>query len=244
LRDERVGAQPLHRKKGAMPSTQRPDNHETQRLRDDLATLRDEIRLKIHLAGMDVKQEWDRIDQQLRRLEQLFGHRGAIAEATRRKARDVEHAMREIVHKRLPQPRTADVMTASPGCCRPDEPLSAAARIMWERDCGAVPVIDDDGKPLGMITDRDICVAAFGESTAHESPRVADAMSSRVVSCRPEDLLDVAARAMMDHEVRRVIVVGDRNEVVGIVSLADLSRHCHDQDLVAQVLTAVSAPRM
>lgn len=217
-------------------------HEDTHRLRDDLATMRDEIRVKLHLAGMDAKREWARLDPQIRKLERLFGRGGPLTERSRRTYHEVEKAMRDILHRRLPQPRVADVMTASPRCCGPDDPLAAAARVMREDDCGLVPVVDDDGKPLGVVTDRDLGLALSDASAS--AGRLSDVASPHVVAVQASDPLDVAAHAMIDHAIRRVVVTDDDGRVEGVVALADLALHCHDRALVDEVLTAVSAPRI
>ena len=88
----------------------------------------------------------------------------------------------------------SELMTHAPAVCTTSDHLTRAAQIMWERDCGAVPVIDDAGKLAGIVTDRDICMAAYTQGRAlHEIP-VANAMSKSVFTIGP-DAAEVAGRS-------------------------------------------------
>jgi len=72
-------------------------------------------------------------------------------------------------------------MTTHVRTCRRDEPLSRAAQLMWDTDCGVVPV-DDDSTVVGLVTDRDICMATYTQSKAPEAVRVDSAMSKELIS--------------------------------------------------------------
>ena len=122
--------------------------------------------------------------------------------------------------------KVRDLMTTNVACVRSGESLGVAARVMWERDCGAIPVVDDEtGKRVvGMITDRDICMAAWSKDRPLISIQVREAMASRVVGCSPDDNLADVEELMQTKQVRRIPVVGDENELFGILSLADLAK--------------------
>jgi CBS domain-containing protein len=115
-------------------------------------------------------------------------------------------------------------MTTGVDTCRPYDSVSEAARIMWEQDCGAVPVVDGDGVALAMLTDRDVCMAAFTQGRPLTEIRVSSAMSQTLWSCRPEDDLLQAEAKMRSHRVRRLPVVDSERRLVGILSLSDLAR--------------------
>ncbi|HUQ52799.1 MAG TPA: CBS domain-containing protein [Gammaproteobacteria bacterium] len=110
--------------------------------------------------------------------------------------------------------------------CRPDHTLDYAASQMWDHDCGCVPVCVDDGEPrvIGMLTDRDICMAALFQGRPLYELKVADAMSRDIHVCevdaRPEDV----ELTMRELRVRRLPVTDVGGGLVGIVSLADLAR--------------------
>lgn len=116
----------------------------------------------------------------------------------------------------------AELMTEAVQTCAPTDTLQRAAQIMWERDCGAVPVVRDDGHVMGMITDRDICMAAFLRSQRLDECVVRDVMNAPAISCRPADPIEKAESAMREHRIRRVPVIDEGDRVTGILSLNDI----------------------
>lgn len=120
--------------------------------------------------------------------------------------------------------KVEELMTTEVGSCRPYDAADEAARIMWEQDCGAAPVVDQDGRVVAVLTDRDICMAAFTQGRALADIRVSSAMSRGLWSCRPEDDVKHAEKTMRAHQVRRLPVVDAEGRLVGILSLSDLAR--------------------
>lgn len=108
--------------------------------------------------------------------------------------------------------------------CRVGDNLGQAARLMWEHSSGVVPIVDGAGKVVAMLTDRDICMAAYTQGKLLSDIDVRVAMSQALVSCRPEDSLEEAEQRMSAHQIRRLPVVNGRGEPVGILSLCDLVR--------------------
>ena len=107
--------------------------------------------------------------------------------------------------------------------CQREDSLDGVAQVMWEGDCGCVPVVDGDGRLLAMITDRDICMAAHFQGRPLDALKVKNAMSAIAFACKPEDKIADAERIMRSNQVRRLPVVDDDDRVVGIVSLNDLA---------------------
>lgn len=105
-----------------------------------------------------------------------------------------------------------------------EESLATAARIMWEQDCGALPVVKD-GKPIAMITDRDIAMAAMFRGKPLGEIPVSETMSKTISVCRPTATLFEAEAIMRERQVRRLPVVDAAGSLVGIVSLSDILRH-------------------
>lgn len=144
------------------------------------------------------------------------------------------------------------VMTQPVRTCRSTAPLADAAHSMLVFDCGCLPVVDARRRLVGMVTDRDVCLAlARGQNPWDVYVR--DVMSSPVVSCLVTDHLEVALVAMKAHRVRRVPVVDEAGRVKGIVSIDDCIRHtglakgCLPAELVVDVLRHVcgsSAPAL
>lgn len=105
-----------------------------------------------------------------------------------------------------------------------DEPLHNAARKMWDHDCGAVMVTDRDGKLVGMVTDRDICMAAYTKGLPLHEIRIHEVMASHVHAVRREQSIADVEEVMATHQVRRVPVVDSSGKPIGVVSLNDLAR--------------------
>jgi CBS domain-containing protein len=120
--------------------------------------------------------------------------------------------------------KVANLMTKDVACCRTDEPLSAAAERMWTRDCGVLPVLDAEGKAIGMVTDRDICMSTWMNGAPPQALTIATAMSRSLHSCSPEDSLDKAEQLMRTNQIRRLPVIDSKGELCGILSLADIVR--------------------
>lgn len=117
-----------------------------------------------------------------------------------------------------------EMMTRSVATCTCDDSLETAARIFWERDAGVVPVVDARGVIVGMLTDRDVCIAAWSRGARPGELRVGDAMSKRVQVCWPDDSVEVALELMVEQRVRRLPVVDSERRLLGLVSLCDLAR--------------------
>jgi len=143
------------------------------------------------------------------------------------------------------------VMTRNVAICSPEQSLNEAARIMWERDCGIVPVVagDGDGRLLGVVTDRDVAMAAYTQGRRLSEIPVSEIMSKHVVSCRPSDSIGTAERAMQHAQVHRLPVVNDAGDVVGMLSLADIARATRrapelvSKSNVGATLAEISRPR-
>ena len=115
-----------------------------------------------------------------------------------------------------------DVMTPNPRCVSPDDTIQNAARIMRDEDTGVVPVVQN-GRPVGVVTDRDIVVRAVAENGQLNRP-VREILTSHLVSATPEMSTREAAELMSEHQVRRLPVVNRDKRLVGIVSLGDVSQ--------------------
>ena len=121
--------------------------------------------------------------------------------------------------------RIKDLMTRRVRACGPDDTVNRAAQIMWEHGCGCVPVIDLGGHVLGMLTDRDVCMAAYTKGESLAQIPVTTAMSRHVYACRPEDTIEDAERLMWMKQVRRLPITDDAGRLLGLLSLSDIARH-------------------
>jgi CBS domain-containing protein len=123
-----------------------------------------------------------------------------------------------------------DLMTADVVSVLLDDTLSVAARRLWEHDCGALPVLEGSGRVVGMITDRDICMATWTRGTAPDLLSVKHAMSTKLVACSPDDVIEDAQAAMRSSQVRRLPVLDAEQQLVGIISLSDIARNAAAAD--------------
>jgi CBS domain-containing protein len=119
--------------------------------------------------------------------------------------------------------KVRDILVETPKYCRPDANLIVAAETMSVNNCSLLPVVDHEGKVVGIITDRDICMTVAGKNQKPSDLRVRDAMSSRVLACTLEDDLKTALETMERGRVRRLPVVGRDGSLVGMVSLGDVT---------------------
>jgi CBS domain-containing protein len=124
--------------------------------------------------------------------------------------------------------RAHDLMTTRVQTVRPDETLERAAQLMWEHDCGSLPVVNRDGHVVAMLTDRDICMCAYTKGVRLSEIQVATAMSHRIYRVRPEDSVEEIERLMWATQIRRVPVTDERGMLLGILSLNDIARHVRE----------------
>jgi CBS domain-containing protein len=110
---------------------------------------------------------------------------------------------------------------------KPEDTLNTAARMMWEEGCGSVPVVDAQFRPVGFLTDRDICMAAYTQGRSLRDISVDTAMARTVVCCEEGDELEHAVQLMRDNCLRRLPVVNGRGVLIGLLSLDDIA--CESQ---------------
>jgi len=143
--------------------------------------------------------------------------------------------------------KVSKLMTTTLYTCRSTEFLDTPAKLMWDHDIGAVPVVDDRGRLVGIVTDRDIAMAAHLCGEPLGCIRVITTMSPHVLSCRPDDEVASVETLMATRQIRRMPVIDERGMPIGIVSLNDLARAVAPKGLttneVATTLAGVSAPR-
>lgn len=135
----------------------------------------------------------------------------------------------------------SSVMTPNPAACNADTPLRDVARLMVEHDCGQIPVVDADGRPVGVVTDRDIAVRVVAAGRDSGSATAADAMSTPCKSVSSTTSLYDTTCLMEAEKVRRIPVTDADGRLAGIVSIADLALAGKDE-ATAQVVKEVSEP--
>ena len=125
--------------------------------------------------------------------------------------------------------RVRDLMTKPVIFCRPDTNLAQATALMWDNDCGALPVVSKSGRVTGMITDRDICVALGTRNRRASELTVRDVTSGQVRACRPDDEILTALKAMCEGRIRRLPVVNSAGGLEGMMCLDEIvlrAQHC------------------
>lgn len=118
--------------------------------------------------------------------------------------------------------KVSDIMQVAPRTCRPETDLAAAAMMMWDGDCGVLPVVGEDQKLRGIITDRDICIALASRHRKAEEMSVREVSNGRLYSCSTEDDLREAVKTMAEHQVRRLPVLDRKGKLAGILSMKDV----------------------
>jgi CBS domain-containing protein len=130
------------------------------------------------------------------------------------------------------------VMASSPVVAAADESIAVAASRMRDNDVGCLPVVDSDGRLVGVVTDRDIVVRATADGKQPTTTKVADVCSPKVIYAQETDPTHRVADAMRHEAVRRIPVVGDDDRLIGIVSLGDLARTRDPGSVLADISTA------
>ena len=116
-----------------------------------------------------------------------------------------------------------EVMTSPAHSCTADTSLAAAAIVMRDYNCGALPVLDEQGRPIGILTDRDVCMAVARKNRFPAAISVHEIMTPQPLTCSPDTGLTEVVDLMAEHHVRRLPVVDAEGRLVGIVSLSDVA---------------------
>ncbi|MDP2314414.1 MAG: CBS domain-containing protein [Pseudomonadota bacterium] len=137
-----------------------------------------------------------------------------------------------------------DVMTPNPAYCTPTTRVHEVARLMVESDCGSIPVLtsEEDRTPVGTVTDRDIVCRLVAQGRNPLDCEARDCMTTPCVTVPVDSDLNAARDLMMQHRIRRVVVVDENAECVGIVSLADIVLETGDTNVVREVSEPIEEP--
>jgi CBS domain-containing protein len=138
--------------------------------------------------------------------------------------------------------KVREMMSREVESTRPDAPIQQAAERMKSLDVGSLPVCQE-GRLVGMITDRDIVVRSVSEGHDPESDHVTDVMTDEVIFCYEDQDADTAAKLMQQHQISRLPVLNREKQLVGILSLGDLALEPQSDELAEEALTRISAPR-
>jgi CBS domain-containing protein len=126
--------------------------------------------------------------------------------------------------------RVEEIMKGPVSTIKRDATVQQAARIMDEEDIGFLPVVDQSGKVVGVVTDRDITVRVVAQALAGDSVRVEQIMTSNVVTAKKGDDVQKVAELMKDRKVSRMLVVEESGKPIGVVSLGDLAERADERE--------------
>src|ERR1700674_1343326 len=121
--------------------------------------------------------------------------------------------------------KVTEIMTQSAVCCSADTNVGAAVELMWVHNCGMLPVVGIDGKLIGVVTDRDICIAMGTRNRLPGELTVGEIATANVVTCKPDDEIHEALNTMASKQVRRLPVVNDEGVPQGVLSMDDIITH-------------------
>ncbi len=147
-----------------------------------------------------------------------------------------------------------DVMVRTPASCGPDNNLGEAAAILWNRNCGLLPIVDSRQRVTGVVTDRDLCIAMGTRNCLPSEITLAQVTSGKVYSCRSDETIPGALEIMTQHKVRRLIVVDGEGQLEGILSMDDIVLHAEPaaigkvagvaSDALIKTLKAIYGPQL
>lgn len=135
-----------------------------------------------------------------------------------------------------------EVMTKNPVCCLPNDSALKAAELMRSGNVGSIPVIENEKtrKLVGIVTDRDLTLKVVAEGFDAKSTKVEAVMTPKVVTCRAEDDVQKALDAMSEHQLRRLPVVDGNNQILGIISQADVATRVNQPEKTAEMVKEIS----
>ena len=140
--------------------------------------------------------------------------------------------------------KCSDVMTEDVVYCLPSDVVSHVAQLMKTEDIGPVLIVDneDSRKLVGIVTDRDLALKVVAEGRDPNTTIVEDVMTRKLVTCRADDDIDAAMKAMAQYQLRRIPVVDDTMRLVGIISQADVATRVDEPEKTAEVVKEISEP--
>jgi CBS domain-containing protein len=138
--------------------------------------------------------------------------------------------------------KCSDVMTDNPVYALPDDTVEKVAQLMKKEDIGPVPVVDDERhkRLVGIVTDRDLALKVVAEGRDPQTTKVEEVMTRKLITCRPDDDVESAMKAMAQYQLRRIPVVDNDDRLVGIISQADVATRVDEPEKTAEVVKEIS----
>jgi CBS domain-containing protein len=189
----------------------------------------DESRLQIHLFALEAKRRWNEIEARVRHIEARI----ALGDGTPdgREERELSRAIRDIlVEQGVDAPSNgpvSSIMNPEVRTCRADESLARAVELLKETHSSTLPVVNDAGKLIGVLSEREICLALYESGAPLADTPIATALSSHVCSALAHEPIGRAAETMRQHKRHEIPVTEPDGRVVGTLSLSDIARPRH-----------------
>jgi CBS domain-containing protein len=138
--------------------------------------------------------------------------------------------------------KCSDVMTKDIVTCTPQNTIVEVARLMKTEDIGPILIVDNEQSRtlVGIMTDRDIVIKVIADGQDPKTTPVGEAMSKKLVTCHPDDDVDVAMKAMAQFQLRRIPVVGENMTLLGIISQADVATRVDAPERTGEVVKEIS----
>ena len=134
----------------------------------------------------------------------------------------------------------SDVMTKNPKVCAPTDNVQQAAQLMKSEDVGPIPIVGNDSKLEGIITDRDIVLKVVAEGRDPKTTKLAEVMTGDLITCAVDGDIEETLNLMEDHQVRRIPVVDASGRLVGIISQADIATRLDEPEKTAELVEDIS----
>ncbi len=147
--------------------------------------------------------------------------------------------MSEKVFSEKSRRRCREIMTQNVTTASRETSLRDVAILMRDGDMGALPIVEN-GKPVGIVTDRDIVVRAVAENKTADTP-IGDVMTAEIFAVKEDDFVFEAIRLMGDKQVRRVPIINEAGELAGIIAMADVALETEDEREIAETLEEISS---
>lgn len=135
-----------------------------------------------------------------------------------------------------------DIMTKYIKMCNTECSIKDATQIMQDLNCGAVPIVNENQEPIGMVTDRDIALHTILDNKNPKTNKISEFMSKPVITCLENEDIDNAIQKMKDNKIRRIPVVDEKNKITGIISLGDIAVISNEEEETFEALHDISTP--
>jgi CBS domain-containing protein len=139
------------------------------------------------------------------------------------------------------QLRCRDIMTRNLKVATRESTLQQIAAMMRDSDAGIIPIVENENKLVGLITDRDIVVRAVADAKDVTTTKAEDVMTTEIYAANPDDRIFDVIRKMGDKQIRRVPVIDANRNLQGIISMADIALETEDDHDLAEVLEEISS---